>query len=122
METRNYGSPSVSLGSGSVQGFQVGNQYPADKPSAAPPESASGIRDAISFGEDVLSQLHATISHLESRLDTALTPIAPSPVTATGAGAPVAPMSHVRERIAQMNRGLSDAVSRLSQLRDRVEV
>lgn len=115
METRpNYGaaqsnSPSLGIGLNTVR-------------TDAPSESPSAIRDAITFSEEVLGQLHVTISHLESRLDSALTPNPPQPASTNAGNAPTPIMSNVRGRLGLLNQGLSDAVTRLSYLRDRVEV
>lgn len=88
-----------------------------------PPESESKIRNVVGMTEELLQTLHASISHLESRLDTILTPIPPSPAAA-GAGAQKnEPMiSHVLSRAVSVTQSLQDAISRVQSLRDRVEV
>lgn len=115
MEPTNYRAQGLTIGTSLSGGSNVARIDP-------PPESPSAIRDAITYGEDVLGQLHATISHLESRLDTALTPNPPQPAAPSSGNAPTPIMSNVRGRLGALNAGISDAVTRLSYLRDRIEI
>lgn len=116
MDTRNYtfGSSPASIGTGSL----TATQRVAD-PS---PESESKIRNIVSTAEETLSMLHASISHLESRLDTALTPLPPATPASTSAQQAMPILSHLSERAVRVNQGLQEAVIRLQSLRDRVEI
>lgn len=123
MDTRNFGNTQTTgvsaIGGGYLAGATLGRPISTDPTT----ESASGIRDAICHAEEITAQLHGVISHLESRLDTALTPIPPTPATAAAQNAQtMPPISTVRHRIAQVNQGLVEAVQRLNALRDRVEI
>lgn len=79
------------------------------------------VRDLISANEETLAELHDTISRLEGRLETALTPMPPQPAAATsGPSAP--PCSHVAVRLGSLNEGYRHAAARLRELTQRVEV
>jgi hypothetical protein len=86
-----------------------------------PSESASQIRDAIGTTEQIATDLHEALSHLESRLDTVLCPVPP-----TGADAsksmPEPVRSHLLGRVLSVNGSLSAAIDRVRHLRSRVEV
>lgn len=85
------------------------------------PETPSKIRDGITTAEQFQSEINEHISLLEKRLDTVLRPVPPS-----GQGANVATpqpvCSHVTGRLNLLNEGLHGIVTRLRELRDRVEV
>lgn len=84
--------------------------------------SASVIRDAVSGNEQILSELHETISRLEGRLDPALTPVPPQ-TSGTNSQVPNGPpCSHVTVRLGALNDGYRHAVQRLRELIQRVEV
>lgn len=85
-------------------------------------ESGSQIRDGISLGEQLLSEVHEQINALENRLDTVLTPTPPTPAGATTQPAPMPVVSHVRGRVTILNEGWKHAIDRLAALRARVEV
>lgn len=91
---------------------------------ACPPsdESPSKIRDAVGFTEQLLNDLHGILSHLESRLDAALTPIPPSPDQTADCNGNAVIASHLLSRIGVVNEGLQLAISRAVSLRQRVEV
>ncbi len=112
MNTPRYGLANQTLGS--VAGIGSATAIPTDSP--------SGIRDAISFTEGAVADLHSVISHLESRLDTALTPIPPQPATSAQNAPSGPPVSNVRGRISLMNGALTEAIQRLHSLRDRIEI
>lgn len=87
----------------------------------APDLSPSVIRDTVGFAEETLSELHEAINHLEKRLEPALRPM--PPVTDNIKPSPTGPpMSHVAGRLAILNEGFRQAVSRLRELTQRVEV
>lgn len=86
-----------------------------------PNEIGSVVRDGLSANEQTLSELHETISRLEGRLETALTPTPPQPASTTNC-APGPPCSHVANRLASLSDGYRHAVLRLQDLMRRVEV
>lgn len=86
-------------------------------------ESASAIRDGIGLSEQLLSELHERINQLESRLDTVLVPVGPTPnMPATNAKTPIPTVSHLRGRVGILNEGWQHAIERLSNIRARVEL
>lgn len=87
----------------------------------------SRIRDAVSYLEGQMEHLHALISSLTNRLDTALVPQPPQqPVASTArvAGNPAGgpPPSHVQERLQGLATQLEDAHLRLNDLMARIEL
>lgn len=94
-------------------------------PSAMSPiagdQSLSVIRDGLCYTEQILSDVHAAIARLEQRLDTVLTPLPPATDSTQGLSAGP-PASHLAGRVSLLNRGFQDAVSRLLELAQRVEV
>lgn len=109
------------------KGVQLGSGYAgnlAQTSAVEALESASWIRDATSQSEQLLSDLHEQLNRLEQRLDTVLTPSAPSPAT-TNSVAPKNPTpigSHLRGRVAILNEGWQHAIERINQLRSRIEI
>ena len=86
--------------------------------------AASPIRDSITGAEQLLSDVHQSIDLLEKRLDTLLTPVAPTPpaqinsrVAATGG-----PSSHVLGRMSILNEGYQHAITRMRELHNRIEL
>lgn len=107
---------SQALGQGSL------GQY---NPPATPVEPTnSRIRDGISQTEQLVSELHASIASLESRLDTVLTPAPPTTPAPNAAqnGKMASGSSHVDGRLEILNEAMMQAISRLTILRQRVEV
>ncbi len=95
----------------------------AETTAAPPDQSPSQIRDRMTEAEDRLSDLHAAISHLESRLDTILTPQPPSINGGVAQGKPPqAPASHLLDRAKTIYLGIAEASDRLRQLMSRVEL
>jgi len=87
-----------------------------------PIETGSIVRDGLSANEETLAELHETINRLESRLETALTPMPPQPTGASSTTPVGPPCSQVAVRLAQLNQGYRQAVGRLRELVQRVEV
>jgi hypothetical protein len=80
------------------------------------------IRDAIGAAEERTSQLHEIIERLEGRLDTVLTPSAPTPATLSNAKQPEPNRSHVLGRMAGLNATIDAAAGRLARIIERVEI
>lgn len=119
MDNRSYGAMQ------SINGPSLGGGLNTAMQSArtdTPPESESKIRNVVGMTEELLQTMHASISHLESRLDTVLTPIPPQPATSVDAKNIRQPLSHLCERTASVNLSMSEAITRLQSLRDRIEV
>lgn len=114
------GSKSYSVAQSSLgTGLNTATAHRTD----TPPESESKLRNVVTMAEELLGSLHASISHLESRLDTVLTPIPTSPATPpTSAPQNIPVMSHVLGRAVSVTQSLQDAISRVQSLRDRVEI
>lgn len=110
--------------SSNIAGIGYAGQAATFTTSNQPIESASQIRDAIGEVERLASCLHETMSHLESRLDTILTPVPPTPATLNKQASEFSPAcSSVLGRIYIANRMLlGDAVQRIADLRQRVEI
>lgn len=86
-------------------------------------ESASWIRDAVGYSEQMLSELHEHLNALERRLEPALTPSGPTLAAANQAPKnPNANGSHLRGRIVILNEGWQHAIERVQSLRQRVEI
>lgn len=82
--------------------------------------SNSRLRDSVSNGEQYLSEIHATIDALEKRLDTLLTPQAPSTAANSGVSAPQPLLSHVVGRLNILNEGYVFATARMRTLISRI--
>jgi hypothetical protein len=86
-------------------------------------ESSSVIRDGVGYAEQTLSELHGTIDELTKRLETALSPIPPTPAADTRGPQPSGPpVSHLAGRLVILNDGYQQAVGRLRELTRRIEV
>lgn len=85
-------------------------------------EVGSVVRDGLSANEQMLSELHETISRLEGRLDPTLSPVPPQPAGTTSTVPSGPPRSHVANRLAALHDGYGHAVGRLQELIRRVEV
>jgi hypothetical protein len=106
---------SQALGQGSL------GQY--NPPAKLDEPTNSRIRDGISQTEQLVSELHTSIAALESRLDTVLTPAAPTPASNAAQNNKLASVSsHVDGRLGILNEAMMQAISRLTILRQRVEV
>lgn len=90
----------------------------------SPEDSASWIRDAVTQSEQSLSEVHEQLDYLERRLDTALTPVGPSPATALSAPPKNAMPSgsHLRGRVMILNEGWQHAIERIAAIRQRIEI
>lgn len=86
--------------------------------------SSSPVRDRISGLESLLSDLHSTISALEERFDTVLTPVPPLPARADNERTPTGQriQSHLQGRLEILADGYQMAISRLHQLNSRIEL
>lgn len=101
----------------------VGGYVPASTARSDAPETASRIRDGVGYAEQTLSELHETISQLERRLDTVLVPVPPSVASQGVQSRPAGqPASHVHGRLVILNEGYAEAVRRLRDLAQRVDV
>lgn len=101
--------------------YAIGHQYPADALTKAVEPTSTPIRDKVSQAEQLLSELHEAINSLESRFDTALSPMPPS-TTNAAASTPTPPMSHVLGRLQILNDGYEHAIHRLRTLAKRCEL
>jgi hypothetical protein len=95
--------------------------YSNVEPTPPPVESPSRLRDLVSNTEQLLSGIHETLVMLEKRLDTVLSPASP---VGSGGGTAVnkALSSHLVGRIDILNDGLTDAIHRIQDITQRVEV
>lgn len=89
---------------------------------APPTPDNSKIRDEITQGEQILSELHATIEQLERRLDTALTPVPPQPAGLDARNVQSSVKSHLLGRVQMLNEGFAHAITRLNDIRTRIEL
>jgi hypothetical protein len=87
-----------------------------------PIETGTIVRNGLSANEETLSEVHEAINRLESRLETALTPMPPQPAGTSTAAPTGPPCSQVAYRLAQLNDGYRHAANRLRELLQRVEV
>lgn len=85
-------------------------------------ESTSPVRDGIGSTEERLSEIHNTIDMLEKRLDTLLTPCAPTPAATATQSTPQQMMSHLQGRVRILNEGFQHAIQRLHDLNRRIEL
>jgi len=104
-DTRAYNSPLVGQSS----------------PASLVPEERTAIRDAITGGEQILSELQMVVDALEKRLDTVLLPTPPSTM-GKDPGPPTPAASHVRGRLDIMNEGYQHATARIRLLMARIDV
>ncbi len=110
-------------GQHSVQGGYAGHGLQARTSAPVPesPESPSRIRDQVGNSEQALSAIQESISTLERRLDTVLSPVPPQGNTNVPAtSAP--PCSHLTGRLEILNDGFANANRRLRDLAGRIEV
>lgn len=106
-----------------VPATEYGSTYARQQDNVANEATSSPIRDGIGYAEQTLSELHQTISHLEKRLETVLSPVPPTVASQGNKAGPTGPpASHVHGRLVILNEGYAQAVRRLRDLAQRVEV
>lgn len=101
-------------GAGSVSSMAYNQSNPQ------PPESPSLIRDVLSEIEHQANALHESISALESRLDVVLGPVPPSPALPSKGDAIAG--AHLLGRLRVQVNVMSEALNRLTALRQRIEI
>ena len=85
-------------------------------------DTNSKVRDGIEAQEKMLEMLHQSISNLENRLETVLTPQPPTVSGVDKAASPAPVASYVNNRLAILQVVLVEAIRRIESLSGRVEV
>jgi len=114
-----YFSGGNSVGGGGIGGVSI-SQWAEAK--VASTEPATKIRDGLGNLECYAQGIHDVIDALEKRLDTVLTPIPPMDASKAG-NHDIRPMeSHVMSRVVNIQETISNAITRLHGVINRVEV